>query len=86
MTSHIEIAQAKRQSENCVRELEGKILKINQGSRGEAHVSTKNRLPLTGTCEEPFRNRSDGELKVPSDKQRICHNYGGEARPYLIKT
>lgn len=34
MTSHIEIAQAKRESENCVRELEGKILKINQESQG----------------------------------------------------
>lgn len=40
---------SKRESENCVRELEEKILKINQepeweGEKG-AHVSTKKRLP-----------------------------------------
>lgn len=44
-------ALSKRESENCVRELEEKILKINQepeptrGGKG-THVSTKKRLPL----------------------------------------
>lgn len=58
-------ALSKRESENCVRELEEKILKINQeperarGGKG-AHVSTKKRLPLghvRRVVPAPFRRR-----------------------------
>lgn len=74
------------ESENCVRELEEKILKINQdpagAGAGRQHMCRQKSVSLAqGTCEEPLRPRFAAELKVSSDKQRICHNYGGVRVP-----
>lgn len=83
-------ALSKRESENCVRELEEKILKINQEPKagwGEHMCRQKSLSPGSGghvrrAVTAPFRRR----VKSSPDKQRICHNYGGPVRPYLIKT
>lgn len=61
-------ALSKRESENCVRELEEKILKINQEPKagwGEHMCRQKSLSPgSAGTCEELLRPRSAAELKV----------------------
>lgn len=80
----------KRESENCVRELEEKILKINQDPAGAgrqgAHVSTKKRLPRAGhvrrAVKAPFRCRVKSFFGQTEDLSQLRRG----ARPYLIKT
>lgn len=82
----------KRESENCVRELEEKILKINQDPAGTgagrqgAYVSTKKRLPCAGhvrrAVKAPFRCRVKSFFGQTEDLSQLRQG----ARPYLIKT